>query len=235
MTWWCLSSPLPKLAASPSHHSQGPSLATEYPPSQPLENAQGCLIGHPHVIVAETGQEVDWAVVLSARRRMGNCCLCAAHGLWLTTNKPIHQTPSAPANSKAAFLRRVSDMKIEGWPLVNCHLGSCYYDDSRWSLTHPRQLSSLCLRRDAELDNRWLCWQCNMPVEGAAANDTAKTSFKSPVEQCYHWWQMHAGETRWDWVYEGLDLNVTLPEVIYALGINIDEVPFPSRNCFGRW
>ena len=72
---------------------------------------------------------------------------------------------------------------------------------------------------------RWLCWQCNMPVEGAAANDTAKTSFKSSVEQCYHWWQMHAGESRWEWIYEGLDLNVTLPEVMFAFVINIDEVP----------
>ena len=65
-------------------------------------------------------------------------------------------------------------MKIEGWALVNCRLGSRYYDDSNWSLTHPRQLSSLSLRKDAELDNRWLCWQCNMPVEGAAANDTGE-------------------------------------------------------------
>ena len=142
-------------------------------------------------------------------------------------HKPIHQTPSAPINSKAAFLRRVSEMKIEGWALINCHLGSYYYDDSRWSLTHPRQLSSLSLRRDAELDNRWLCWQCNMPVEGAEPNDTAKTSFKSPVDQCYHWWQMHAGESHWEWLEEGLELNVTLPEVMYALGIDVDDVPFP--------
>ena len=142
-------------------------------------------------------------------------------------HRPIHQTPSAPVNSKAAFLRKVSEMKIEGWALVNCHLGSYYYDDSNWSLTHPRQLSSLSLRRDAELENRWLCWQCNMPVEGVEPHDTAKTSFKTPVEQCYHWWQMHAGESHWEWIYEAIDLNVTLPEVMFALGINIDEVPFP--------
>ena len=48
----------------------------------------------------------------------------------------IQRTPTAPPNTKAAFLKKTADnIKIQGWGMVNCHVASYYYDDSRWALT----------------------------------------------------------------------------------------------------
>ena len=118
--------------------------------------------------------------------------------------------------------------------MVICHVGSYYYDDSKWPLTHPRQLAALSLRRDADQENRWLCWGCNLPVEGADAHDTGKTAYKTPVDQCYHWWQHHATDGQWEWLEEGMALGVTMPEVMYSLGVDVYANPYPQGTALDR-
>ena len=114
-----------------------------------------CLIGHPHVIVAEARGR--------SPRRLGSGPFCPEdrrlspkRGPRLVIDhKSIYRTPTAPIKLKAPCLRKVSEMQIEGWALGNCHLGSyhlrcrLFHKDLYWRMactpSRPGKFTNLML------------------------------------------------------------------------------------------
>ena len=82
------------------------------------------------------------------------------------TREIVIHTPTLAANAaKQAFLAKtIKDYPLTGWAKVNFHVAGYYHLPSeKHPLTHPRQLMTSAIRRDATLSHRWLCWRCNIP------------------------------------------------------------------------
>ena len=83
---------------------------------------------------------------------------------------------------------------------VNFHVSSYYY--SCGGLSHPRQLASCSLRSNSNESHRWSCWACQLEPEAAQAAgfSPSKSIWRTDIDQCYHWWQVHAKQSHWDWL-----------------------------------
>ena len=89
--------------------------------------------------------------------------------------------PLSATISKTAFLAEMArDNPITGWAAISLHVAAYYYEEGwKRATTHPKQLAATALRRDASLQNRWLCWACQHPNPDAPQR-TGKTSFRVP-------------------------------------------------------
>ena len=138
-------------------------------------------------------------------------------------------TPSLSSSiSKAALLKElVEDYPIDGWALINLHVSAYYHEPSlRYPLTHPKQLAATAIRRDATLNNRWLCWACQKPNK-MEPHKTGKTSFKTSTEVSYHWWNNHSTAAHWDFIHKAEALKVTRADILFAYGISLNDQPWP--------
>ena len=90
---------------------------------------------------------------------------------------------------------------------VNLHVSGYYYPFS--SLTHPRQLAACSLRGDSKQTERWTCWSCQLePAKALAAGfSPSKSIWKTDVDQMYHWWEVHAGPSHWEWLAQAEEFS----------------------------
>ena len=143
--------------------------------------------------------------------------------------------PLSATISKTAFLAEMArDNPITGWAAINLHVAAYYYEEGwKWAITHPKQLAATALRRDASLQNRWLCWACQHPNPDAPQR-TGKTSFKSSMDVSYHWWPAHATDAQSKWLDLAIHHKVTLADILQMYGINLNEQPWPVGSALAE-
>ena len=111
---------------------------------------------------------------------------------------------------------------------VNLHVSGYYYPFS--SLTHPRQLAACSLRGDSKQTERWTCWSCQLePAKAHAAGfSPSKSIWKTDVDQMYHWWEVHAGPSHWEWLAQAEEFQISMTELLnHLLGCDVTAWPFP--------
>ena len=93
---------------------------------------------------------------------------------------------------------------------VNLHVSGYYYPFS--SLTHPRQLAACSLRGDSKQTERWTCWSCQLePAKALAAGfSPSKSIWKTDVDQMYHWWEVHAEPSHWEWLAQAEEFQISI-------------------------
>ena len=116
--------------------------------------------------------------------------------------------------SKNEFLRlatrnlAMDPASMEG---VNFHISSYFYvKEGGWTCSHPAQLSSCSLRRDASEKSRWACFACARRGEGRM---TPLHFFRTSSEQLEHFFLNDATDSMWDFARKGSELGVTASEL----------------------
>ena len=94
---------------------------------------------------------------------------------------------------------------------VNFHISSYFYvKEGGWTCSHPAQLSSCSLRRDASEKSRWACFACARRGEGRM---TPLHFFRTSSEQLEHFFLNDATDSMWDFARKGSELGVTASEL----------------------
>ena len=160
----------------------------------------------------------------------------------LARKKPQSVLPNASApkaenwrDQKHRFLQSTYDALRNSWDATsnsmawtNLHVSG--YFNVLPGLTHPRQLAACCLRSSSNETHRWSCWSCQLNPEEAKASgfSPSKSCWESDSKQLYHWWEVHAKQSHWDWVREAEGYHITHHELMcFLLGCDLNEWPLP--------
>ena len=111
---------------------------------------------------------------------------------------------------------------------TNLHVSG--YFNTLPGLTHPRQLVACCLRSNSNEEFRWSCWSCQLhPQEAQAAGfSPSKSCWATDAQQLYHWWEIHAKQSHWDWVREAESHHISHHELMcFLLDADLREWPLP--------
>ena len=132
--------------------------------------------------------------------------------------------------SKNEFLRlatRNLSMDPASMEGVNFHISSYFYvKEGGWTCSHPAQLSSCSLRRDASEKSRWACFACARRGEGRM---TPLHLFRTSSEQLEHFFLNDATDSMWDFARKGSELGVTASELAVAIiGKDLRTTPLPT-------
>ena len=154
--------------------------------------------------------------------------------------KPQSVLPNASApkeenwrDQKHRFLQNTYDALRNSWDATsmawtNLHVSG--YVNVLPGLTHSRQLAACCLRSSSNETHRWSCWSCQLNPEEAKASgfSPSKSCWESDSKQLYHWWEVHAKQSHWDWVREAEGYHITHHELMcFLLGCDLSEWPLP--------
>ena len=153
--------------------------------------------------------------------------------------KPLRAVPGANTSEKSwddnrrNFLDQTHRELKATWnnhsmAWANLHVSGYYYLFS--SLTHPRQLAACSLRGDSKQTERWTCWSCQLePAKALAAGfSPSKSIWKTHVDQMYHWWEVHAGPSHWEWLAQAEEFQISMTELLnHLLGCDVTAWPFP--------
>ena len=142
-----------------------------------------------------------------------------------------HQEPNWNlVTTKNEFLRlatRNLSMDPASMEGVNFHISSYFYvKEGGWTCSHPAQLSSCSLRRDASEKSRWACFACARRGEGRM---TPLHFFRTSSEQLEHFFLNDATDSMWEFARKGSELGVTASELAVAIiGKDLRTTPLPT-------
>ena len=132
--------------------------------------------------------------------------------------------------SKEEFLRTVTaelSMDPSSMEGINFHIASYYYvQEDGWTCSHPAQLSSCSLRRDAAESHRWTCWACAHSSKGKLS---PLHFFKTSAEQLEHFYLHDSTDAHWAFAKQAAKLGVTANELCIAvIGKDLKISPLPT-------
>ena len=114
---------------------------------------------------------------------------------------------------------------LDGLAPCNLHVAAYFYEPSRkYPLTHPRQLSAVTLRRNSNIEKRWVCWQCS-PEAGFQRYEAFTVN-----DHACHWWSTHAGDEEWRWWDDAMRFEVSMAEILQICGVDLRREPLPLNS-----